>query len=176
MPKQRISAAVLCVLVLLAALPARGKHAPLQVGDVPPPKLGRSIKLYDYQGRIVIVSFFASWCEPCRKELGVLAGIQKAATRDKLVVLLVNWQQDTSTFREIERRLKDIDLTLISDPHGSIGSQYDVNAIPHMIMVGRDGRIASIHVGYGEGQIPQLVDEINALWRQGEPPATVTAQ
>jgi hypothetical protein len=47
----------------------------------------------------------------------------------------------------------------------SIGDAYDVDAIPHMIIVGRDGRIAAIHVGYGEGEIPDLVQQINSLWK-----------
>jgi hypothetical protein len=35
-----------------------------------------------------------------------------------------------------------------------------------MIVIGRDGRIAPIHIGYGESEIPVLVDEINSLWEK----------
>jgi len=168
------SGALLLVLCALTAAPGYARQK-LKVGDVPPPRLGRSVKLSDYTGRIVIISFWASWCPPCRKEMGMLAGLQRVATREKVVVFAVNWQQDPETFWKIERALHGVDLTLISDSNGSIGRQYDVDSIPHMVIVGRDGRIAAIHVGYGESEIPALVNEINSLWTQAPTPATSQA-
>jgi thiol-disulfide isomerase/thioredoxin len=149
-----------CLLLASSAQAA----ANLQVGDEPPPKLASYAKLSDYRGKIVIVSFWASWCAPCRKEIGVLAAIQKQATRDKVVVFSVNWQESFQRVQQIRHSLKDVDLTLISDERGYIGRQYNVKAIPYMVIIGRDGRIAAIHIGYGEGEIPVLVDEINSLW------------
>jgi thiol-disulfide isomerase/thioredoxin len=167
--------ALACIVAIAGLSSTFGKQPKLRVGDLPPAKLGWHVKLPDYQGKIVIISFFASWCGPCRKELPVLSGIQKAASRDKVVVFAVNWKEDDQQFRAIERALKSYDLTLISDESGYLGNEYDVDAIPHMIVVGRDGKIASIHVGYGEEQLPELVAEINALWRSA-PVAVGVAQ
>jgi thiol-disulfide isomerase/thioredoxin len=149
----------------------------LQVGDVPPAYLGRAstggkVTLSDYRGKIVIISFWASWCPPCRKELPVLAAIQKNATRDKIVVFAVNWKESGDQYRAIMRALKDVDLALVSDENGYFGGEYGVKSIPHMIIIGRDGRIAAVHVGYGEDEIPALVKEINGLWRQSSGPST----
>jgi thiol-disulfide isomerase/thioredoxin len=65
--------------VLTAAAAASAPK--LKVGDFPPPKLTWNTQLTDYRGTIVIVSFWASWCPPCRKEPPVLAAIQKQAPR-----------------------------------------------------------------------------------------------
>ena len=150
------------------AFPVYAKQ-PLRVGDVPPDSLGKSstgdkVRLSDYRGKIVIISFWASWCSPCRKELPLLALVQKKATRDKVVVFAVNWKESRDRYHDIVRAMKNVDLTLISDEHDYFGGEYDVNAIPHMIIIGRDGRIAAIHIGYGESEIPMLVKEINGLW------------
>ncbi|MBV8803810.1 MAG: TlpA family protein disulfide reductase, partial [Sinobacteraceae bacterium] len=158
----------------ILAFPVYAKH-PLRVGDVPPESLGRAstggkVKLSDYRGKIVIISFWASWCSPCRKELPVLAAIQKNA-RDKIMVFAVNWKEDGDRYRTIVKTLKGVDLTFVSDESGYFGGEYDVNAIPHMVIIGRDGRIAAIHVGYGESEIPALVNEINGLWNQSSGPA-----
>lgn len=167
-------ASLLLGFLLLAT--SAGAKQPLKVGDVPPDSLGRTlsgqrVKLSDYQGKVVIVTFWATWCAPCRHELPVLADIQKQVSREKLVVFAVNWQEKRERFREIVKRLKDIDLSLVSDEDGYFGKQYDVTGIPHMIIIGRDGRIAAIHIGYGEGEIPVLVKEINELLAAKPEPA-----
>jgi thiol-disulfide isomerase/thioredoxin len=132
------------------------------------------VKLSDYRGKIVIISFWASWCPPCRKELPVLAAIQKHGTRDKIVVFAVNWKESGDRYRAIIKTLKDVDLAFVSDENGYFGGEYGVKAIPHMIIVGRDGRIAAVHVGYGESEIPTLVEEINGLWTSSSRPATAS--
>jgi thiol-disulfide isomerase/thioredoxin len=96
-----LTSALLLVTCMLSAAP-RIASAKLKVGDMPP-QVNRSIKLSDYRGKIVIISFWASWCPPCRQEMSMLAGLQKAATRDKLVVFAVNWQQDVEVFWQIQR-------------------------------------------------------------------------
>jgi hypothetical protein len=96
----------------------------------------------------------------------MLVNLQKQATREKLVVLSVNWKQDYREFLQIKKIFKNLstDITLISDEYGRTADAYGVKAIPHMIIVGRDGKIAAIHVGYSEEDVPQLVEEINATW------------
>ena len=159
------SVALLLVVSLLAAAPGYA-HDKLKVGDTPPQRLGWSTKLSDYRGKIVVISFWASWCPPCRKEMGMLDRLQRSASRDKLVVLAVNWRQSGDVFWAIKRALHGSALTLNSDQNGFIGNEYDVDAIPHMVIVGRDGRVAAIHVGYSESEIPALIQEINSLWAQ----------
>lgn len=168
-----VAARGLWVSLLLTAFSGIASATTLKVGDIPPDVLGKStsgeaIHLSDYKGKIVIISFWASWCGPCRKELPMLMAVQEHATREKIVVLSVNWRQGPEEFQEIKRifKHKATEVTLISDEYGRTGDAYGVKGIPHMIIVGRDGKIAAIHVGYSEQQIPILIDEINATWNK----------
>src|SRR6185312_12278869 len=133
----------LFVFSAILTAPPAALAASLKVGDLPPPKLGWHVKLGDYRGKIIIISFWASWCPPCRKELPILGEIQRQATRDRLVVFAVNWREDEERFWQIKSAFAShgVDLTLLSDKDGYIGRQYHVDAIPHMVIIGRDGRI-----------------------------------
>jgi thiol-disulfide isomerase/thioredoxin len=158
----------LCFIFLSCLLVAAAEASKLKVGDDPPDKFGKSasgerIHLSDYRGKVVVVSFWASWCPPCRAELPRMIALQRVATREKLIVLSINWQQPAGQFRVLRDDLKKFDLTLISDQYGSLGYAYNVTAIPHMVIIGKDGKIAAIHIGYAESELPALVDEINAL-------------
>lgn len=176
MTRSRINQWLLALLSLFVfAMPAfAGK---LAAGMEPPDHLGRGpdgkpVYISEHRGKIVIVSFWAIWCPPCRKELPVLDAIQKAAGHDKIRVFSVNWKEPRERFLELKRKLNDMSLTLLSDASGKLGAQYGVDAIPHMVIIGRDGKIAAVHRGYSESMLDGLIEEINTLWQQGEEPAT----
>jgi thiol-disulfide isomerase/thioredoxin len=164
----RVAAFLLVALLMAGSAGAKG----LQVGDVPPDALGRDesgapVKLGDYRGKVVIISFWASWCPACRKELPALGSVQKVAGVGQLQVLAVNYGENRQRYREIVRVLRpglqEAPIKLISDTQSYYGTEYGVKALPHMVLIGRDGRIAAVHEGYGESEIPLLVKEINQL-------------
>ncbi|MDE0421049.1 MAG: TlpA disulfide reductase family protein [Gammaproteobacteria bacterium] len=144
-------------------------HAIPQVGDVPPSYLGKDqkgkkVELEDLRGKVVIVTFWATWCVPCRKELSVLETIQQHAGRDRVHVVAVNIEK-ARVYRPMKRRLKDYKMTLTNDHYGRIKKSYGVNGIPHLVMIKKDGTIAAIKRGYSEAMVPAVIDEVNALMR-----------
>jgi thiol-disulfide isomerase/thioredoxin len=161
-----ISCLAMGLACLVVTTPDQSREK-LKVGDLPPQRLFRSVNLSDYRGRVVVMTFWASWCGPCRQEIPVLAGLQAQVARDKLEILAINWGEDWDKFHEIKRKLSNVDLTLLSDPDGTLGKQFDVDSIPHMLIIGKDGRIAALHVGYSADSIPVFVKEINALLAEG---------
>lgn len=167
----------LLIFGMIIASPTPALAGKLKVGDFPPSTLWDT-HLDNYRGKIVIISFWASWCPPCRKELPVLAAIQKAATLDNVAVFVVNWRDTEEGFKDVKRYLRkqSPDVTLIFDPSNYVGRPYDVDTIPHMVIIGRDGRIAAIHVGYSESEIPVFENEIGSLLAQPTTPHEEQAQ
>ena len=94
------------------------------------------------------------------QELPILASIQKIAG-DKLQVIAVN-TEEREVYRRLQGPLKEMGLTPAFDPGRKAQDAYGVNGIPHIIIVGRDGRITSVRVGYAESTLEGLAAELNS--------------
>jgi thiol-disulfide isomerase/thioredoxin len=111
-----------------------------------------------------VVSFWASWCEPCRNELPVLEGLQRAG-KGHIQVMAVNCE-DRDQFVASIAVLKTFTVLFSNDEDRHAQRSYCVDGFPHMVIVGRDGNIVSVHSGYGDGVIDEIVAEVNGALRQ----------
>lgn len=173
---RRIAFAVFGMLLCFAV-----NAAELQPGDTPPDDLGSAlggpaVSVSSLHGKVVVISFWATWCGYCMKEMPVLAGLQALATQRglPLQVVAVDSKEDHDTFvhsaRVLKKRLPGLLITW--DRTGAIGKPYGSDkGIPVMVMLHRDGTVAHVHVGYGEDMLDDLVAEINALLVEPAPPA-----
>ncbi|WP_052772771.1 TlpA disulfide reductase family protein [Luteimonas sp. FCS-9] len=165
-----IASCVLACLLLTASMGTASAQdaTPPAVGSLPPPLLGkdragREVDLAALRGKVVIVTFWASWCPPCRKELPVLGQFQRVVGRDALEVVAINYKEPRREFTDVVRRNRDIDLTWVHDARGDISDLYGVRTLPHMFMLDRDGRVAFTHRGYSEQSLPGIIDEVLSL-------------
>jgi thiol-disulfide isomerase/thioredoxin len=152
-------------------------HA-LDPGSRPPQNLGigpefKPLQTTDYADRILVVTFWASWCGPCLNEMSVLERLQQLAG-ERLAVVSINIE-NIARFREVRRALaKRLSLTLAHDTEGLARKAWGVGPIPHMFLIDHDGRIAYEHRGYDDAFIPTVVDQINLLLQQQALAATVS--
>ena len=136
-----------------------------QVGEAAPDIVlgttvsGQPAKASDYAGKVVVISFWASWCGPCRKELPVLEGLQQAG-KGGIQVVAVNIERP-DVFRKAAKVLGELHLMLANDRDDQSQHAYGVKAIPQMVIIGKDGRILDIHRGYGEKSLNGILDQIN---------------
>lgn len=156
----------LVLLVFVLFLPCVNAATKLNVGDIPPNYIGKDVdgekvNLEDNKGKVVIVSFWASWCAPCLKELPLLDNIQSKLGKDKVKVIAVNFKENNKQYRNIKKKLSYLQLTLTHDKRGSIGKKFGVEGIPHLFIIGKDGKLVYQSIGYGDGTLDKIVDALN---------------
>ncbi len=139
----------------------------VNVGDLPPdftlPDLdGNNVSLSDFEGKVVVVDLWATWCPPCREEIPFLIELYDEFEGQGLVILGVGLDQggaaDLAPFVEQNA----IDYTIVVG-NRSVGEAYQVTGIPTTFIIGRDGRIAAKHIGFSNEVRPEMRSEIEKL-------------
>jgi thiol-disulfide isomerase/thioredoxin len=153
-------------LLMAAASATTAADSPIRAGDTPPPFLGTNldgdeIATSQYAGKILVVTFWASWCGPCKKELPLLEGIQRVAGKDRVQVVAINIE-DREVYRKLARGLKSgFTLSINHDTGKKASEAYGVHGIPHLVLIGRDGKVIAVHRGYSDEGIDAIIAEIN---------------
>lgn len=93
------------------------------------------------RGQVVVLNFWASWCEPCRAEMPTLELMAERHAKQGLAVLCVNHRETDAAIR---RFLAQYPLTLpiLRDRDGGAAKDWQVRIFPTTIAIGRDGRAA----------------------------------
>jgi cytochrome c biogenesis protein CcmG, thiol:disulfide interchange protein DsbE len=155
--------AVVGVLVALVALlaygliqnePERGVDKALARGERAPapalslPELGgtRTIDLSDYRGRVVVLNFWASWCEPCRDESPVLERWHRRMRGNGGTVLGVDMLDVTGDAQDFVAQYK-LTYPSMKDKDGRGIDTYGVVQYPETFVIDRHGRIAAVRRG-----------------------------
>ena len=159
----------LLTAALLVFAIATSAYAQVHVGDVPPDSLGTDrdgaeVHVSTHRGKVVVLTFWATWCGYCLKELPVLENLQRRVGKSRIVVVAINTDKDRAKYVAMRRRLKDFQLTMTADERGGeVARPYAVTGLPYIVMIDKAGRVAHVHVGYAEKALGGFVDEINAL-------------
>jgi peroxiredoxin len=107
------------------------------------------VKLSSLKGSVVVVDFWATWCPPCRESLPNLNRMSNdaALAGRGLKVLAVNSQEPADTVKTfVEQNHYSFPVALDSD--GSAERLYDVTGLPTTVVIGRDGNIRKMFVGF----------------------------
>jgi thiol-disulfide isomerase/thioredoxin len=125
----------------------------VKVGDLAPEInlksfTGDQIVLSQLVGRPVIVNFWATWCGPCREEFPALVRKYKQYQDKQLVILGVNYQDDSPDEGVMAfMRNTLVNFPIVRDASQRVGRMYRVNGLPTSIFIDRKGIVRDIVVG-----------------------------
>lgn len=120
------------------------------------------LDLEQYQGKVVYLDFWASWCIPCRKSFPWLNQLEAKYSQDDLVIIAVNLDKNKSLATEFLKKYQ-ANFQIIYDPQGALAKKYKIKGMPSSILFGRDGKPKFAHKGFFSAKIESYEREINQL-------------
>ena len=124
---------ILFLTVLLA-------WAPLTAAD-------DTLDLDAYNGQVVVIDFWASWCVPCRRSFPWMNAMHSRYKDDGLLIVAVNVDRESVDAQRFLEKYP-AKFMVAYDPNGDLAKKYNVQVMPSSVIIGRDGDLFERHVGF----------------------------
>lgn len=110
---------------------------------------GETVKLSDYQGKKVILNFWATWCPPCKAEMPLMENYYDKAQKENVEILAVNLTTEDRGIDKVEAFVKanHLSFPIPMDKEGDVGSVYQAVTIPTSYIIDAQGRVQKKHIG-----------------------------
>ncbi len=123
---------------------------------------GKEHALEAYQGKVVLVNFWATWCEPCREEMPSIERLRRSLEGRPFAVLAVNLAEPET---RVQNFLRDVPggFTVLMDRDTAVAKAWKARLLPATYIVGPDGRIRYSYIGELDWSKAEIRDLIASL-------------
>jgi cytochrome c biogenesis protein CcmG/thiol:disulfide interchange protein DsbE len=121
----------------------------------------RTVNLRDFRGKIVILNFWTSWCEPCIIEMPSLSRLQKEMG-SKVTVLAVSTDDDPTAYHRFLRQY-NIDFLTVNDPAKQSSDLYGTTGQPETFIIDPSGKLRRKFIGPVNWTSPEIVEYLQKL-------------
>jgi len=121
--------------------------------------------LSSFEGKVVVLNFWASWCGPCRSEIPSMQALYEELEPEGFEIVAVNLQEPLSTVAPFVKEYR-MSFTVLLDSRGEIGGTYGASSIPTTYIIDRNGFAVSGIIGSIRWDTPQMRAYLSALLEQ----------
>lgn len=160
------------LLVSLTLLVASGQNAiALEVGESLPsmsfPMLvdetaGKPMAINGLRGKLVYLDVWASWCQPCRQSMPILADLRREFGDRQFEIVAVNVDEKLTDALNFLRKTP-VEYPILLDPKGTLPRAFSLIGMPTSYLIGPDGVVLYRHTGFKKSDVPELKIMIEAF-------------
>lgn len=128
-----------------------------------PDRSGKIHSLQEYQGKVVLLNFWATWCSPCISEMGSLEKLYQTFKGQPFVVVAVSL--DEEGWKAVDAFTQKIPVTfpILLDKDFKIADLYGTYRVPETYLIDQKGRMVEKILGPQEWTVPAFVEKIKLL-------------
>jgi peroxiredoxin len=126
---------------------------------------GKKVRLSDLKGKVVVLSFWATWCPPCRMEMPHLEALQKKYAGKPVKVVGVNLDVKGKALRSWMKAQK-LTFTVVADADQKVAGSYGVEGIPTLYVLDQKGIVREHGVGFDQDMEKNLGRLIDGLLKK----------
>lgn len=124
---------------------------------------GEILRLSEFRSEVVVLNFWAPWCNKCRDAIHSLETIYQGNRTTDLHVLAVSVEHELDKAREFSDAQKATFPMLTDDAGNTVSRLYDLGKLPLTVLIGREGNVRFVHEGLQRDSGKQIEAQLNIL-------------
>lgn len=123
--------------------------------------------LKDFQGKVVLLNFWATWCPPCRREMPSMERLYQKLNGENFTVIAINQMEDGDHVFAYTGQLEvDPTFTILFDKDSMVSNSYRVSGLPTTFLIDKQGNIRYRAIGGREFDHPEVEKQIMQLMQE----------
>ena len=125
------------------------------------------VKLSDYQGKVVLLNFWATWCPPCIREMPSMDRLHKKIANENFKVLAVNQMEDIDQVFAFTGQFEDEPgFEILFDTTSKVSQSYVVRGLPTTYLIDKEGNVRYSAIGGREFDHPEVIKIVEKLMQE----------